>query len=67
LFGVFLVNLSALGLSVRPEIASNIWAFIPLQSKPAKTIHKFSLSGWYVTFLIGILDPQDELSPSLAG
>src|SRR5262245_44157504 len=35
---LFLVDLDAITLSIRSKVPSQVWAFLPLQSQPAKII-----------------------------
>ena len=67
LLAVLLVDITALALAIRAVRAADIRTFAPVDAQPAQGIEDllFGLSGR--TQLIGVLDPQDELTAMLLG
>ncbi len=67
LLGVLLVDIAALALAIRAMRAADVRAFGPGDAQPAQGIEDllFRLAGG--TQLIGVFDPQDELTAVLLG
>ena len=61
------VQLVALGLEVRAEIAAHAGTFVPVHPQPVHGIQDHLQEGVGVALLIGILDAQDELPASVPG
>ena len=55
-----LVDLIALTLEIRTEIAANMRAFVPVQSQPAQTVVNRRGSFFRVARFVGILDSEHE-------
>ncbi|MNS72365.1 hypothetical protein D3C72_1057730 [compost metagenome] len=67
LLAILLVNVAALALTVRTVRAADIRAFAPVDPEPAQGVENllFGLAGR--TQLVGVFDPQDELTAVLLG
>src|SRR5437763_1414602 len=62
-----LVDFGALALEIGPEISSNVWSFIPIQSEPSQTFVDCRRGFFGITRTIGILDPQNECAAVISG
>ena len=63
----FLVDVHALGLTVRLVRATDIDAFIPAQPKPGQGINDGLVGLFRVTGGIGVLDAKYQLATGMAG
>jgi hypothetical protein len=63
--GVFAIDFSALGLSIGPERATNVGAFVPAQSKPAKRIEDHLLGGGDEACAVRVLDAEHKFAGTL--
>ena len=66
LAGVLLVDFPPFRLAVRAIIAAHIGTLVPIQAQPTQGPHQFCFRFRHITFLVGILDPQNKLPPALA-
>ncbi|MNH87003.1 hypothetical protein D3C73_394780 [compost metagenome] len=67
LLTILLINIAALALTVWTVRAADVRAFAPVDTQPAQGVEDllFGLAGR--TQLVGVFDPQDELTAVLLG
>lgn len=66
-FGMLAVNVQTLGLPVRNVGASDVWAFIPIQSKPLEICDQLIFIPRFAAIYIGVFNPHDHHPALLAG
>jgi len=62
-----LVDFVALALEIGPEISSNVWSFIPIQSEPSQTFVDCRRGFFGIARTVGILDPQNKSAAVMPG
>jgi hypothetical protein len=62
--GIFFVNTECFpfALAVGAVGAAYVWAFIGFKAAPCEGIENILFCARYVTALIGVLDPEDEVA-----
>ena len=64
---IFLVDTHSFGLNVRANGSADIGAFVPVKSADSQGIIYLFNCALNVSFLVGILDPEDKVSAVLLG
>ena len=60
-----LIQVPALRLVVGPIITAHLWAFIPVQTQPAKRLQDGPQGLGHIAGFIRIIDTQNELAPHM--
>ena len=59
------IDITAQGLPVRLVRATNLGAFIPVETKPLERIDDSLIAFFRITLRVGVLNTEDELSASM--